>query len=102
MMNDITAKAWITEQIENYKSNKKEMRNPEIRKKFEEFMAEHSLSEFLLTPEELWKNNLKKLENYIETNKKLPSTKDKDPEVRELAKWMNKQNKDYKAVSKKI
>ena len=44
----------------------------------------------------IWENNLDKLKTYIDTNNKLPSTRNKCSEIRSLGKWYHDQKLKYK------
>jgi superfamily II DNA or RNA helicase/ribosomal protein S17E len=77
---------WLSRQKENYKYNKCIMKNEYIKKIWEEFIEKYK--EYFKTDIEKWKENLNKLENYIIENKKLPSTTDKDNNIKSLACWV--------------
>jgi molybdopterin biosynthesis enzyme MoaB len=68
--------------------------NENIRKQWEEFIEKYS--DLFKTNIEIWNENLNKLENYIIENKKLPSTTDKDKNIKLLSKWISHQHDNYK------
>lgn len=43
-----------------------------------------------------WEENLKMVEEYIKENLKLPSSTDKNPKIKQLAKWITEQKSNYK------
>ena len=45
---------------------------------------------------ELWIDNLKKLDNYIIENRKLPSNKSKDKNIKILGGWLSNEKTKYK------
>ena len=80
---------WIVQQQQNYKNKKYNMKNNDIYCKWTQFMNEYE--KYLKSYEEIWYNNLNKLKDYINMNKKRPSTGDKDIEIKQLASWINTQ-----------
>ncbi len=85
---------WLTLQKNNYKKGIYIMKQDEINIAFTKFLEEYL--EYLLTGEELWFENLTKLKNYIDTNKKTPSSVSKYPEIKFLGGWLLHQQKNYK------
>ena len=58
---------------------------------------------YYLSHEERWYDNLEKIKNYINVNKKLPSQNDKDPEIKSLGRWIcanNSKSKNKKNLVK--
>ena len=49
---------------------------------------------------EIWINNLKLLEEYINVHKELPSDYSKDPNILKIARWKNTQKNNFKNTSK--
>jgi hypothetical protein len=90
---------WVlTSQKTKYKNNKGIMKNNEIKKIWEDFIEKYN--ELFKSNEEKWKENLNKLENYIIENRKLPSTRDKDNNIKSLACWLSHQQQNYKNKEK--
>ncbi len=85
---------WLSHQKTNYKNNKHIMINKEIRNKWEKFINEYE--EFFKSNEEIWQDNLNKVIEYIKKNNKLPSTEDKNKEIKSLGQWLSNQKKNYK------
>ena len=86
---------WVGTQKGNYKNNKYIMLNPEIKKEWEETVDKYK--EYLVIDnEEIWRMTLKKLIDYMEIEKKSPSTHDKNPDVKTLGKWVGTQKGNYK------
>ncbi len=84
---------WILTQKKNY--NKKEyiMKEESIRIKWEDFM--NTDSHLFMSNDEMWNNTLEKVKLYIETNDKLPSSTDKNKDIKQLGKWISTQKKNY-------
>ena len=85
---------WLTRQKRNYKNNNENMKNIIIRKEFEEFIEKYK--ELFYTDEEKWMNNLKLIEEYINENKKTPSSTNKEINIRRLGCWLMHQKQNYK------
>ena len=77
----------------NYCKKSNIMKNTEIRIKWEEFIQDHE--DLFLSNEEIWQNNLEKLETYIHKHNKLPSKHNTDPEIKKLGKWLSHQRTNY-------
>jgi hypothetical protein len=87
--------SWIHCQQTNNTQNKCIMLLiPEIKVKWEEFLEEYK--EYFQSNEETWMNNLNKVKEYINTNKKRPSTIDKNKDIQILGSWIGTQQKNYK------
>ena len=65
------------------------MKSPQILELWEEFQEKHS--EYFISNEEKWENTLKLLEEYVNENKKLPSTIDKNDSIKKLGIWLSHQ-----------
>jgi superfamily II DNA or RNA helicase len=85
---------WVLHQQQNHKNNQKIMKNENIRKIWLLFIKKHNT--YFLSNTEIWINNLKLAEEYIIKNNKLPSTKDKDKNIKKLGDWIGTQTRNYK------
>ena len=85
---------WLHTQKQNYKNNEYIMKNEEIKKQWEEFNEKYK--ELFKSNEELWIDNLNKLEEYIIGNRKMPSKRDKDINIKILGSWLSTQKQNYK------
>ena len=81
---------WISTQQKNYALLKGIMKDKNIKKEWGNFRLKYY--EYLCSIEEIWNNNLEKVTQYIEQNKKIPSQVDKDNNVSVLGRWLNQQN----------
>jgi acyl carrier protein phosphodiesterase len=52
--------------------------------------------EYFLDNNTIWFNSLELVKSYIDKNKKRPSEKDKDKNVKQLGKWISHQKQNYK------
>ena len=85
---------WINTQKKTYKIKIAIMNNEEIRKEWEIFIDKYS--DLFKTNKELWIDNLKKLEEYILKNYKLPSQYNKNKYIAILGKFTQTQKNKYK------
>ena len=85
---------WLCNQLTNYKNNEHIMKDENIRKMWEEFTSDERYKEYFLSNEEIWKDNLEKIKEYIDKYKKRPSDKDKD--IKYIGKWLYSQTQNYK------
>ena len=85
---------WVSHQLKNYKKNKTIMKDENIRKQWEEFKEKYK--EYFMSNEEVWIFNLELVEKYIIDNKKTPSEKDKNKDIKVLGIWVSNQQKNYK------
>jgi dephospho-CoA kinase len=70
------------------------MKDKNIKKHWEDFVEKYK--EYFLSNEELWFNHLKQVEEYIDKNGKRPSNHNKDIKIKQLGKWISKQQTNYK------
>jgi hypothetical protein len=85
--------SWVSFQKENYKLNKQIMINEEIRKLWEEIVNKYQ--EVFKTTEEIWKDNLNNLKEYINIHNKLPTSCNQDETIKSLGLWTRNQTKNY-------
>jgi hypothetical protein len=85
---------WLYHQKINYKNNEGIIIDEEIKIKWEEFTEKYK--ELFKSNKELWIDNLKKLEEYILENNKLPPQKNDDKNISKLGKWLSHQKQNYK------
>jgi hypothetical protein len=82
---------WIGTQQQNYKKKTEIMKEDKIYTEWTNFT-----NEYLLSNEESWYNNLNKVKEYIDKNKKKPSKHVKDKEIKLLGSWIGTQQAYYK------
>jgi superfamily II DNA or RNA helicase len=85
---------WLQRQLYNYKTNKDIMKNDTIYSKFKDFLEFYK--EYFLSNEEVWNNNLNKVIQYIDENNELPSTREKNKEIKYIGIWLSVQKRNYK------
>jgi hypothetical protein len=84
---------WISHQQQNYKN--KIMLDENIRKLWEDFINDDKYKEYFISNEEVWKLKLEWVKKYINENKKRPSTKNKNNDVKIYGSWVNNQLTNY-------
>ena len=87
---------WLLNQTTNYKGNKHNMKEESIREKWKEFINDQKYKEYFLSNEDLWKDNLEQVKEYIDQHNKRPSEKDKDKTIKSLGIWLGRQAQNYK------
>ena len=87
---------WISVQQQNYKNKKHTMKNENIYNKWNEFINNRKYNKYFSDYETEWYNNLEELKKYIDENNKRPIDKDKNSEIKKLAKWLSHQQQNYK------
>jgi hypothetical protein len=84
---------WISDQKKNYSKKECIMKQENIRIKWEDFI--NTYSHLFMSNDEIWNDTLEKVKSYIETNDKLPSSTDKNKEIKQLGCWISNQKKNY-------
>ncbi len=84
---------WIDTQQNNYNKKKYIMKNEVIYNEWTKFILEYK-NYFLLNSEE-WNNNLNKIKEYININKKKPSQYDKNKNIQKIGRWFFIQQRNY-------
>jgi hypothetical protein len=85
---------WIHHQITNYKNKK--MLNNDIYNIWKEFINNQTYMIYFISNEELWIITLNDVKKYIDINKKRPSGKNNDQNIKHLGKWLQHQITYYK------
>ncbi len=91
---------WGRTQKKNYKKEVYSMKNKNIKILWEKFTNDNKYKKYFISNKEDWNYKLKKIKDYIDENKKRPSTIDKDKEKKYLGRWINNQLRNYKKNDK--
>ena len=86
--------SWISTQKNNYKNGINIMKDPKIRKVWEDTLQKYD--EYLFDATEQWHKMHKEVCQYMDDKKKRPSTIDKIPEIKTLGRWVHHQLNNYK------
>ncbi len=96
---------WICNQKTNYDSDikkcKKGMKNKEIYNLWTAFINDDKYKQYFESNENIWKNKLNQVKQYIDENNKLPSTHDKNGDIKQLGEWISRQKTNYDSDIKK-
>jgi len=87
--------SWIGNQQNNYTKKQHIMKTPEIYDMWTEFVNDPLYKEYLLSPEEKWKQTIEKVKVFIDTNGKRPRDRSKNPEEKLLGSWIGTQQNNY-------
>ena len=71
------------------------MKTPEIHQLWTDFINNQKYKEYFIDNNEIWKNKLLLVKEYIDVNKKRPSSTDKNKEIKTLGYWISDQKKNY-------
>lgn len=86
---------WLTAQLTKHNKYKERMKCPALHALWKQFMEDYS--DYFITQEEEWINNLKSLKTFIDRNQKRPLTKEtEDVNEKFLGKWLSHQLLNYK------
>ena len=86
---------WISNQQKNYAKQQHNMKDDNIRNKWEQFTNDIKYKKYFLSNEQEWDINLVEVKKYIDNNKKRPSTKDKNKDIKNLGQWISNQQINY-------
>ena len=87
---------WKSCQIQNYKKEIKIMKDPKIKKVWNDFTNKYK--HLFMNNIEIWYDNISKLSNYIDEYNGLPSAASNDNNVRKLGHFISTQKKNYKDI----
>jgi cytochrome c553 len=88
--------AWIGTQQTNYKNKKYIMSDEGIYNRWTEFINDLKYITYFQSNEESWIERLNDVKHYIDSNNKRPDDRDKDSNIKQLAKWISHQVSNYK------
>ena len=91
---------WLSKQKANYKIREYNMKQENIRNKWEEFINDEKYREHFLEGEEIWNNNLEKVTKYINEHGKIPNQGYIDGV--NLGKWLTTQKATYKTPNNSL
>ena len=84
---------WINRQVINYSKEHQIMENKDIRKKLEVFLEKYQ--QHFQSHDDVWDTNLKDVIDYMVKNKKRPSKRDGNDDVKRLGNWVSQQIQNY-------
>ena len=88
---------WVSKQQKNYKKKKEIMKDPEIYDAWTVFINHHVYKLiFFLKNQVIWFTNLDQVKQFIDKNKKRPTTGSKNQDEKILGNWISSQSQNYK------
>ena len=89
---------WLQAQQTNYIKKEQIMSDENIRPQWEKFIKDHE--KYFRSNEEAWVDKLEQVKSYINFNSKKPSRSDANIEIKQLGKWLQHQQTNYKKTEK--
>jgi superfamily II DNA or RNA helicase len=86
---------WLCQQIVNNNKQQHLLTNNEIKNEWNNFITDPKYKEHFKSRDNDWYDQLNKVKEYINVNKKRPSSKDKNQDIKKLGMWIVKQKKNY-------
>lgn len=87
---------WIFDQMKNSRMKVDNISNKIAYTKWQKFITSDKYKKYFLNNTETWNDNLEKLKNYVNLNKRKPTCHDKNIEARKLGTWVETQIKEIK------
>jgi len=84
---------WISTQKATYSKKEYIMKEENIRNIWEDFI--NTYSHLFISNDDMWNDTLEKVKSYTETNDKLPSSTDKNKDIKQLGTWISNQKINY-------
>jgi len=85
---------WITTQKRNHEYNLYCMKNTTIKKQWNIFINKYD--HLFVSNDEKWKTYFERVKLYIENHDRLPSSVDKNKDIKKMGQWIVHQKKNYK------
>lgn len=82
---------WIFDQMKRSRMNINDVSNKLTYKKWQDFITSDKYKIFFMNNAEIWNDNLEKVKNYINLNKRKPNSHDKNIESKKLGTWIETQ-----------
>ena len=83
---------WISHQQQSYKKQNRIMSKEHIRKIWDDFLNSEKYKKYFLSNEEEWIENFNLVKKYIDDNRKKPTIRDNDEQIKKLGMWIQRQN----------
>lgn len=91
---------WILTQQANHNSKQKNMNNPEIISKWEQFIGDEKYKIYFRNNEESWCDMLNKVKQYIDINHKRPPSKSTNIDEKQMGIWLSNNKIKYEKKEK--
>jgi hypothetical protein len=87
---------WLSDQRKNYKSNRYIMKNPDIRKLWEDFVNDEKYSQYFMSYEQIWEYKFEKVKEFLTREQRRPNARSQDENESTLCHWLQTQNTNYR------
>jgi phenylalanine-4-hydroxylase len=88
--------SWISNQLKNYKKKTYIMKYKKIQECWEKFIDDEKYKEYLMSNDEMWHDNLKKVKKFMDGESKRPTQCGNNQDEKYLGTWISNQLKNYK------
>ena len=92
--------SWLIIQTANHNSKQKNMNDPEIISKWEQFIEDENYEIYFRNNEKIWCDMLNKVKQYIDINHRRPPSKSTNVEEKQMRAWLDNQKNKYEKVEK--
>jgi len=84
---------WLSDQKYNYTKKKNIMKKGEIYDKWTQLITDYS--KYFISYDDLWKQNLTQLKEFIDINKRIPNLSSENPDEKQISTWLSHQKRNY-------
>lgn len=91
---------WNCTQTANFNNKQKNMNDPEIISKWEQFIEDEQYKIYFRTNEEVWNDMLDGIKKYMDINRKRPPSKSTNIEERQMRAWLDNNKNKYEREEK--
>jgi superfamily II DNA or RNA helicase len=86
---------WTSHQSKNYTEKNYIMKDTKIRECWKKFIGDEKYKEYFMSNEDVWHDNLEKVNKFIDKENKLPSRESKNKDEKYLYLWIYNQSRSY-------
>jgi superfamily II DNA or RNA helicase len=87
--------AWINAQLNNYNKKTRIMSDKKIQECWEKFVGDEKYTEYFMSNDDAWYDNLEKVKKFIDKENKRPANSSKNQDEKYLGAWINTQLTNY-------
>jgi superfamily II DNA/RNA helicase len=87
---------WLGTQTANHKSNRYIMKNPDIRRIWEDFVNDEKYRQYFMSYEQIWEYKFEKVKEFLTREQRRPNARSQDENESTLGHWLQTQNKNYR------
>jgi recombinational DNA repair protein RecT len=94
--NEKSLGTWIGNQLRNYNKKTEIMKNKKIQEYWEKFVGDEKYKEYFISNNDVWCDNLEKVKEFIDAERKRPTQQSKNQDEKFLGSWISNQLINYK------